>query len=192
MEKLRNQNRALIIGAGPSVWLNIDQAPDFDGVILVVDRMLVPCIQKGIIPDYIISIEQGGEAVMPDLFPEKFLAPYKDKIKMLYTHRTLKWVINHFEKLGIKSEKWDSAYGEFVSNVGLQCVRYAIEKLHLNEIVFIGFNHTEYYKRYINDFNRCVDDHKDVKFINCTGGGSLYLAPIIKGELKDWLNTKKS
>jgi len=189
---LRNQNRALIIGAGPSVWLNIDQAADFDGVILIVDRMLVPCIQKGIIPDYLVTIEQGGEAVMPDLFPEKFLAPYKDRIKMIYTHRTLQWVVKHFEKLHIDSMKWDSQYGEFVSNVGLQCVRFAIEKLQIKEVVVIGMNHSEAYKRYLNDFMRCVDDHQDVKYINCTGGGSLYQHPIIKGELKDWLKPKPS
>jgi len=188
----RNQKRALVIGAGPSIWLNIDQASDFDGVILVVDRMLVPCIQKGIIPDYLISIEQGGEAVMPDLFPEEFILPYKDKMKFIYTHRSLKWVINHFERLGVYSLKWDSDRGERVSNVGLQGVRFAIEFLGIKEIVFIGFNHSEAYKRYVDDFYICVEDHKDVKFINCTGGGNLYLNGIIKGKLEDYLSPKKS
>jgi len=189
---VRNQKRALVIGAGPSVWLNIDQAPDFDGVILVVDRMLVPCIQKGIIPDYLISIEQGGEAVMPDLFPEQFILPYKDKIKFIYTHRTLKWCINHFERLGVYSMKWDSHRGERVSNVGLQGIRFAIEFLGIKEIVFIGFNHSEVYKRYVDDFMSCVEDHKDCTFINCTGGGELYLKPIVRGKLEDYLEQKKS
>jgi len=184
---MRNQKRALVIGAGPSIWLNIDQAPDFDGIILVVDRMLVPCIQKGIIPDYLISIEQGGEAVMPDLFPEQFILPYKNKIKFVYTHRTLKWCKNHFERLGVESIKWDSFRGERVSNVGLQGVRFAIEYLGIKEIVFIGFNHSEAYKRYVNDFMSCVEDHKDVQYINCTGGGELYLKPIIRGKLEDHL-----
>jgi len=171
--------------------MNIDQAADFDGIIFVVDRMLVPCLQKGIVPDYLVSIEQGAEAVMPDLFPKEMILPYKDRFKFLYTHRTLKWVINHFASLGVESEKWDSARGERVSNVGLQCIRYAIEKLGLKEIVFIGFNHSELYKRYINDFYECCDDHPDVKYINCTGGGNLYGRKIIKGKLEDYLEVVK-
>lgn len=187
---VRNQKRALVVGAGPSIWMNIDQAPDFDGVILVVDRMLVPCIQKGIIPDYIISIEQGGEAVMPDLFPKELIEPYKTKMKFVYTHRTLPWCINHFKSLGVETIKWDSHRGERVSNVGLQGVRFALEYLKIKEVVFIGFNHSEAYKRYLDDFYICIEDHKDAKFINCTGGGNLYLNGIIKGKLEDYLEVK--
>jgi hypothetical protein len=188
---MRNQERALVIAAGPSVWLNIDQAPDFDGIIIAVDRMTIPCIQKGIIPDYIVSIEEGVESIIPDLFPKEILEPYKHKIHFIYTFRTRRWIVNHIELMGIPAEQWNSMRKEYVSNVGLQGVRFAVEKLKVKEVVLIGFNHTEKYMQYIDDFMRCIEDFPEVEYINCTGAGNLYSEPIIRGKLEDYLEMRK-
>lgn len=56
----RNKYRnvpALIVGAGPSLAKNIDQIAKFKGIIIVMGRTMTPIIERGITPDFVVSLD---------------------------------------------------------------------------------------------------------------------------------------
>lgn len=57
---------ALCLAAGASLKLHLDEIPEFKGTILACERNLVPLLERGIIPDYWVSID--GDPIM-----EKFI-----------------------------------------------------------------------------------------------------------------------
>lgn len=57
---------ALCLAAGASLDLHFDEIPEFKGTILACERNLVPLLERGIIPDYWVSID--GDPIM-----EKFI-----------------------------------------------------------------------------------------------------------------------
>ena len=64
--KIKKQNSAIIIGAGPSIrnnnHLEFIAKSNFKGTIVCTDRMLIPCLKNGITPKkfpkfYVLTIE---------------------------------------------------------------------------------------------------------------------------------------
>lgn len=64
----KTTSRALIIGAGPSLYRNnhlqllADQG--FDGIIFATDRVLKDCLDAGVVPDYVCVLD-GQEGILP-------------------------------------------------------------------------------------------------------------------------------
>lgn len=61
-------HRAVIIGAGPSVYrrkhLELLAHSDFEGKIIASDRILIPALKAGLVPDYVVSVD-GSPLVKP-------------------------------------------------------------------------------------------------------------------------------
>ena len=74
--------RALVIGAGPSLHRNkhlellADQG--FDGIIFAADRVLVDCLNVGVIPDYIMTLD-GSEKIL-DYIDHDIVDQYSDRV----------------------------------------------------------------------------------------------------------------
>ena len=47
----------LCLGAGPSLYANMDNIHRFEGIIITCERALIPLLKNGIIPHYVVSID---------------------------------------------------------------------------------------------------------------------------------------
>jgi len=67
MDIPENDGGALVIGAGPSLYRNhhLDMLADvgFDGLVFAADRVLVDCLEAGVIPDYVLILD-GSEKIL--------------------------------------------------------------------------------------------------------------------------------
>src|SRR3990167_10146463 len=137
--------KGIVIGAGPSIFeknhLELLAKSNYNGTLLITDKMLKPCLDAGITPDkfprfFVFTIEDLEKAII-DFFIE---TPYSNKINVIHSPRTKKAVINHIEKLGYISslDNWD--YLQVCTNVGLMAFCFAWRKLLLNEVCLIGMN----------------------------------------------------
>jgi len=79
---------AIVIGAGPSLWkhkhLELLANSDFDGVLCVTDRMVIPCLKAGCIPDkYEMWIACGvdGAPIIKKWWDDPIVEKYGSEIK---------------------------------------------------------------------------------------------------------------
>lgn len=63
---------ALCLAAGPSLDLHYDEISEFKGTILSCERNLVPLLEKGIVPDYVVSID--GSPVMTKFIDNRLVS----------------------------------------------------------------------------------------------------------------------
>ncbi len=63
----KSDSRALVIGAGPSLYrrrhLELLSEKEFDGVIFAADRAVKDCLDHGVVPDYIMVLD-GSEKIL--------------------------------------------------------------------------------------------------------------------------------
>ena len=140
--------KAIVIGAGPSLYkfnhLELLAKSDYDGSLLITDRMLRPCLNMGITPDrfkgfYVFSMEDMF--VLKEFYPP---TKHASKITVIHSPRVRKEVLEYIVSLGykLKCDYWD--YLKVTSNVGLMAFCYGWRVLHLKEIAMIGLDHSIY------------------------------------------------
>ena len=78
---------ALIVGAGPSIsnfnHLDILAKSNFKGTIVATDKMLIPLLEKGIVPQYVVCVDGYAECLR--YFSSPIVEKYKDEIKAIFT-----------------------------------------------------------------------------------------------------------
>lgn len=85
-EKMRGGS-AIIIAAGPSVWrddlkqLKQLANSNYKGVIIACDRMLIPCLEKNVIPQYVVSIDSSEKVA--EWFTHPLVEKYSVNVKLL-------------------------------------------------------------------------------------------------------------
>jgi len=137
--------KGIVIGAGPSIkeknHLELLAKSNYNGTLLITDKMLKPCLDAGITPDkfprfFVFTIEDLEKAIIDFFIPSE----YSNKINVIYSPRTKKTVINHIEKLGYIAslDNWD--YLQVCTNVGLMAFCFAWRKLLLDKVCLIGMN----------------------------------------------------
>lgn len=76
---------AIVVGAGPSIWkhkhLDLLAEKNFKGMVIATDRMLIPCLEKGIIPDYTCSVDGNRDLVMK-WYDNPIVDKYGPKLKV--------------------------------------------------------------------------------------------------------------
>lgn len=83
--KLKRQpdKAAVLVGAGPSVYkhkhLELLSESKFKGVVIATDKMLIPCLKKGVIPDYVASVD--GSPAIAGFYNHKLVDENAGKIK---------------------------------------------------------------------------------------------------------------
>lgn len=137
--------KGIIIGAGPSVFeknhLELLAKSNYNGTLLITDKMLKPCLDAGITPQrfsryFVFTIEDLE--IIANFFIE---TPHSNKIKVICSERTKKSVINKIlaNNYNISIDSWD--YLRVTPNVGLMAFCFAWRELKLDELCMIGMNH---------------------------------------------------
>lgn len=79
------QGPAIVIGAGPTVHefkqLDLLAQSDFEGVTIATDSMLIPCLEKGIIPDYVVTVD--GADIIAKFYDHELVRKHGEKLKVL-------------------------------------------------------------------------------------------------------------
>ena len=75
----------IVVGGGPSIaihgQLETLKNSDYHGTLVSCDRMLLPLLRIGVVPDYVLSVD--GSPIILKYFKSKLFTEYKDKIKVL-------------------------------------------------------------------------------------------------------------
>ncbi len=91
---------AIVIAAGPSVrknnHLKLLRESDFDGVIIAVDRMLIPLLKEGIIPDYIVNADGHRNNILK-FFDDPIVDKHADRIKTIFATLAPPNAVNRFK-----------------------------------------------------------------------------------------------
>ncbi len=91
---------ALVIGAGPSVrelkHLEMLKKSKYDGTIIATDRMLIPILKAGIVPDYVCSVDADVNDI-PPFFDHKLVDMHKDDITAIFSTFVSKNVFDHWK-----------------------------------------------------------------------------------------------
>jgi len=65
-EEIKKKGSAIVIGAGPSIYkddfmqLRVLAESGYAGTIIACDRVLPSCLERGIVPDYVVTIDAKG------------------------------------------------------------------------------------------------------------------------------------
>jgi hypothetical protein len=80
-----SDNSVIVVGGGPSIAIHhqLETLRDsgFKGQIVTCDRMLIPLLKVGVVPNYVISVD--GSPIILDFFKHKLVKDNLDKIKIL-------------------------------------------------------------------------------------------------------------
>lgn len=130
---------AIVIAAGPSIrknnHLKLLRESDFDGVIIAVDRMLIPLLKEGIIPDYIVNAD-GHRNNIIRFFDDPIVDKHADSIKTIFATLAPPNAISRF-----KGEKY--FYNAMIDdpkarNSITKYLRYMTRKPNLNTTGNVG------------------------------------------------------
>lgn len=94
---------ALIIAAGPSIHeknhIQLLADKGFGGKIFACDRMLIPLLKAGVIPDYVACVDGNREKIVK-WFDDPIVDKYAKKIKGLFTTTTAPNAAKRFKDAG--------------------------------------------------------------------------------------------
>jgi hypothetical protein len=97
---------AVIVGAGPSVWnhKHLDLLKEYvdsgkyKGIVCTTDRMLEPCLERGIIPE--ISVGVDGSPIIKKFYVNSLVEKYASQLKIVINTTTDHGVVEHLKKIG--------------------------------------------------------------------------------------------
>ena len=173
-------NPVLIVAGGPSYKENIEQIRNFPGKIVIVDVNFNYVLSKGVIPDYVITLESTQAIVNTGLYKSEYLKLCRDKTKIVGSSITRDKIKRHIKEHGIPFERWIFEEEPRCSNVGNYAINFAKNKLDADKICIIGFEHngTTYpkstYLVWQTDFWYFLRKWPKETIVNCSDGGALY------------------
>jgi hypothetical protein len=163
---IHNAETALIIGAGPSVEANhqlealasSNYQKNKKHLIFATDRMLIPCLKKGVVPDFVVTVDGNGEKI-PLWFDNPIVAEHPE-VKCLAAVTIHPNTVEKIEKAGMRIywfhgmldtlsqidslTYWLNEMAEkTIINCGGNCGTTAVViaySFHCNPIAFIGLN----------------------------------------------------
>jgi len=126
--------RALVVGGGPS--LDLEFVKNFRGTLLVCDTVLKKCVDYGIKPGIVFTLEDIS--IFWKLFEGAKACPV---ICSTRTHVNTLNYLKHYG-FGIIVVNWE--YIHLISNVGMMAFCYAWRELKIDEISLIGLDSCVY------------------------------------------------
>jgi len=86
-EKYRDRKTAVVIGAGPSVHkyghIKMLKKSGYDGVIIATDRILIPCLKEGLIPNIVISLD--GDFEVSEFFKHELVKKHGQEMDVVFS-----------------------------------------------------------------------------------------------------------
>ncbi|WP_164997911.1 6-hydroxymethylpterin diphosphokinase MptE-like protein [Methanolobus psychrotolerans] len=130
---------AIVIAAGPSIkenhHLKMLRESDFEGIIIAVDRMFIPLLKEGIIPDYIVNAD-GDRENIHRFFDDPIVDEYAEQIKVIFATLAPPNAVNRF-----KGERY--FYNAMIDNPHekksiTKYIRYLTQKPNINTTGNVG------------------------------------------------------
>ena len=92
IEKLpKAKGTALVVGAGPSVraenHLQKLREAEWDGYLLCTDKMLIPCLRAGVLPDVVLTVD--GDPYIAKYYDDPLVDRYRDDVKAVFDALTV-------------------------------------------------------------------------------------------------------
>jgi len=202
--------KALIIGAGPSLKINIQelQKSKWKGPLFATDRALHLCLEEGLVPDYVVTLE---EEHLEKHFEHEIIKEYADQVMGLTSEKTYKSTKTQMRKMGLTVQGVGTHKQiHSTSNCGLFIMMILSYDFKCKDVYMIGMDHSFERGRTIQDthpectmeknpydgYEYCVHplhshwrynfidrmglpDYKQVRVTNCTGRGVLFGGRII-------------
>jgi len=178
------KNPVLIVGGGPSARMNLEAIKRFPGKVVLVEIMFNEFAKKGLIPDYVMTLEENKKIINPELFDPKYL---KDTI-VVGSSITRGHIAKHVNKYGT-FERFTYHDEPRASNCGIFAICYAKEYLKADKIVLVGMEHTGMtyppatYHTWQTDFWYFAKQWPKETIVNCSGGLLYHEDYIIDAEL---------
>lgn len=133
-----SKGSAIVVGGGPSIWahkhLDVIKNSGYAGTIVASDKLLIPLLQKGIIPQYVVSVD--GSDIILNFFKSKLFKQNKDKIKVLLHYTIHPTVARYLYRLKadvywfiIHSETQPTADSEILNAVYMTTTKHNPEGL---------------------------------------------------------------
>lgn len=164
IKKISEAKSALVIGAGPSIkkynHLKMLANSDYRGMVIVCDRILIPVLEAGIVPDIVVSID--GDKEVADFYNTPILKQHAHEIcAMLATSvdpavvkawpnpETMYFMNCHMDSMetpmSVSRAMWIMANKSVIQtggNVGLTCW-FIAQSIKKTPLAFIGveFSH---------------------------------------------------
>jgi len=154
-------DKALIVGAGPSLVRNLQEFRDSDweGPLFATDRALEICLKEGVIPEYVVTLEE--EIANERYFKADIIRDFGNMVQGLYSIKTPMNVQKQMRKIGLREP---SAVGtgtqiHTTSNCGLFIMMILSHDFKCNDVYMIGMDHS-----FARD-TKFEDTHKECKYI---------------------------
>lgn len=169
----------LVVGAGPSHENNFDRIKKFQGKVIVLDVNFNECVNQGIIPDFLITLESGKNNVIIDMFHDRHLKACEGKTTAIGSYITRKDIYSYLGQY-MPYVKWTFPEEPRVSNCGLFALNFAYNELKADKIFLLGFEHQggryppHIYQVWQTDFWYFVKQWPKETIVNCSDGGALY------------------
>jgi hypothetical protein len=139
----------LVVGGGPSIaihnQLQTIKDSGYKGTIVSCDRMLVPLLKMGIVPNFVIGVD--GSDIILKFYKNPLVKKHKDQIKFLIHLATHPEVVNYLYK--IKADVyWFLAHQVFMNDeevensdaIALICTTITPHNLHAIQTLVCGGN----------------------------------------------------
>jgi len=83
LAKTQPSGSVVVVGAGPSIWSHnhLDTLKAYKGTIVCCDRMLKPLLEKGVVPNYVATVD-GSELIIP-FYKNKLFKEHVKDVKVL-------------------------------------------------------------------------------------------------------------
>lgn len=173
------ENPVLIVGAGPSYRKYLKEIKNFKGDIIVVDVNFNYCVENGICPDFVLTLESNLPIVNEKTFKTSNLKLVKD-ITVIGSAITKDEIVHHLHSNNIGFLRWNFNEEPRCSNVGLFAINFAYYFLEADKILLVGFEHVgqeyapETYTAWQTDFWHFIRKFPKNTIVNCTNDGALY------------------
>lgn len=87
IEKIKNAKSAIVIGAGPSLkkynHLKMLAESGYKGLVIASDRIISDCLDAGLVPDIVVSID--GDLEIVDYYKNPLIMQNADKIQTMFS-----------------------------------------------------------------------------------------------------------
>lgn len=87
-ELTRLGGSSIVIGAGPSLkefeHLKMLAESNYKGTIIATDRILIPCLKAGVIPDFVCSVDADPEQIA-QMYNHKLVFKYRRRMKAIFS-----------------------------------------------------------------------------------------------------------
>ena len=114
---------AIVIGAGPSLWkknhLQILAESDFDGIVLICDRVLKDALKAGVTPDkfdIFVGTVDGNRELIWKHYDDPIVDMFGNKIKGLFTTMAAPNARERAEKAGIEIYWFNPVFDDWRKN----------------------------------------------------------------------------